>query len=225
MLRMLSEHAPKRALISTSKRGTARAMADGADEDRRQQGMDGGPESATGPVTVIATRRVVPGHEARYEAWLADIQAETQAFPGYLGVHVVRPAEGSPHDYTSILKFSSLAALRAWEESDARRAWLMRLPREAVVGDAHLERKRGLALWVTPGSPRAPVRWKMAVVVIVVVYALILILSPIVAAIAPTLPFRARLFASVVIEVLLMTYVVMPRVTAMLGGWLYPEGR
>lgn len=194
------------------------------DEDRGQEGA-GGPASETGPVTVIATRRVAPGHEAAYEAWLAEIQAETQAFPGYLGVHVVRPANASPLDYTSILRFSSLAALRTWEESDARRAWLSRLPGDAVVGDAHMTRKQGLELWVTPGSPAEPVRWKMAVVVIVVVYTLILILSPIVAAVAPTLPFHARLLASVVVEVILMTYVVMPRVTAMLGSWLYPEPR
>lgn len=182
-------------------------------------------DGAGGPLTVIATRKVRPGHEETYEAWLAEIHAETRGFPGYLGAHVVRPAPGAEHEYTSILRFESLAALRAWEESDARRAWLARLPAHAVLGDVQLTRREGMELWITPQAAATPVRWRMAVVVITVVYSLILILSPIVGYVASPLPFLGRLFLTVTIEVFLMTYIVMPRVTRVLERWLFPKGR
>lgn len=182
-------------------------------------------DDAGGPLTVIATRKVRPGREEAYEAWLAEIHAETRSFPGYLGAHVVRPAPGTEREYTSIWRFDSLAALRAWEDSEARHAWLARLPAEAVEGDARLERHEGMDLWITPEAVASPVRWRMAVVVIVVVYSLILLLSPIVDFFAAPLPFHARLLMTVTIEVFLMTYVVMPRVTRLLDKWLFPKGR
>lgn len=183
------------------------------------------PDGTGGPLTVIATRKVRPGREEAYEAWLAEIHAETRGFPGYLGAHVVRPAPGAEREYTNILRFDSLAALRAWEESETRRAWLARLPADAVEGDARLTRREGMELWITPQTQAAPVRWRMAMVVIAVVYSLILILSPIVGFVAAKLPFQGRLFLTVTIEVFLMTYVVMPRVTRWLEGWLFPKGR
>jgi antibiotic biosynthesis monooxygenase (ABM) superfamily enzyme len=191
------------------------------DVNRARPATDG----AGGPLTVIATRKVRPGHEETYEAWLAEIHAETRGFPGYLGAHVVRPAPGTEREYTNIIRFESLATLRAWEESDVRRAWLARLPAHAVEGDARLTQREGMELWITPQTQAAPVRWRMALVVIVVVYSLILILSPIVGFVAAKLPFLARLFLTVTVEVFLMTYVVMPRVTRWLGGWLFPQGR
>jgi hypothetical protein len=184
-----------------------------------------GDRAATGPLTVIATRRVRAGHERAYEAWLAEIHAETRGFPGYLGAHVVRPAAGGELEYTNILRFASLASLRAWEESEARRAWLARLPADAVEGEARFERRGGMELWLTPDAAKAPVRWRMAIVVIAVVYALILILSPIVNLAIPGAPFHLRLFATVTVEVFLMTYVLMPRVTRALDRWLFPRDR
>jgi hypothetical protein len=175
------------------------------------------------PLTVIATRKVRPGHEADYEAWLAEIHVASRGFPGYLGAHVVRPGPGAEHEYTNILRFASLGALRAWEASGRRRGWLARLPTHAVDGDARLERREGMELWVTPEATAAPARWRMAIVVIVIVYTLILILSPLVNLAIPTAPFPVRLFASVVVEVFLMTYLVMPRVTRLLERWLFPK--
>jgi antibiotic biosynthesis monooxygenase (ABM) superfamily enzyme len=52
------------------------------------------PAGLEGPVTTTVTRRVKPGHEAAYEAFLAGINNAARAFPGYLGVEVFRPAPG-----------------------------------------------------------------------------------------------------------------------------------
>ena len=175
----------------------------------------------TGPLAVIATRRVRAGHEATYEAWLSEIHAEARGFAGYLGAQVVRPAPGAEREYAHILRFASLAALRDWEDSASRRAWLSRLPAHAVESEAHIERRGGMELWLSPDPAAAPVRWRMALLVITVVYALILILSPIVNVVTGDAPFHLRLFLTVTIEVFFMTYVLMPRLTRLLDGWLF----
>ena len=51
------------------------------------------PSNDNGPVTTTVTRRVKPGHEAAYEAFLEGIAAAAQRFSGYLGVEVFRPSE------------------------------------------------------------------------------------------------------------------------------------
>ena len=47
--------------------------------------------TAAEPVTVIIRRRVRPGAEAVYEAWLQALQTDARRLPGYLGVTTQRP--------------------------------------------------------------------------------------------------------------------------------------
>lgn len=76
------------------------------------------------PVTVVVTRRVKPGREADYEAWLAGLQAEARQLPGYLGVTTQRPGPGGPREYVSAIRFATLADLRAFETGELRaRPW------------------------------------------------------------------------------------------------------
>ena len=76
---------------------------------------------ATQPVTVVVTRRVKPGREAAYEAWLERLIREASVLPGYLGTNVQRPAATGPREYTSVFRFDSVEHLRAFEDSDLRR--------------------------------------------------------------------------------------------------------
>jgi antibiotic biosynthesis monooxygenase (ABM) superfamily enzyme len=184
-----------------------------------------GPTLADEVVTVVVSRRVRAGREAEYERWLLGLQAATRPFPGYLGAQTVRPPGGAG-EYVSVMRFASLEALRAWEQSPERSAWLQRFPVSAVEGDPSVRRLQGLEHWFTPdGAPaaRKPVRWRMALLVAVVVYLLILTFSPLFARLLPWLPPQARLFASVAVEVALMTYFVMPWLTERLSRWLYPS--
>jgi antibiotic biosynthesis monooxygenase (ABM) superfamily enzyme len=86
----------------------------------------------------------------------------------------------------------------------------------------------GLETWFTvPSQPGAPAasRYKMAIVTWAAIYPLI---TSIVIASQPLLsglPITLRLLSTTLVTVLLMTWVVMPRVTWLLRGWLYPGQR
>ncbi len=174
-------------------------------------------------VTVVVTRRVKAGREADYEAWLARLVEKVKHMPGYLGITVQRPAEGAPREYTCIYRFENLDALRAFENSAERKESLAEVG-GLVESDATWEKLTGLETWFTapPGAP-SPSRLRMAIVMIAVVYAFVLVLGPFVSLFIPRAPFELRLFIAIAIEIMLMTYVVMPRITRWLAPWIYPK--
>jgi hypothetical protein len=180
------------------------------------------------PVTVVITRRVRAGRTADYEAWLQQLQHDARDLPGYLGVTTQRPAPGAPLDYVSVLRFDSLASLQAFERSELRARALAQV-NDFVEGDAAWRRLTGLEFWFTPPPGTVvpqPSRARMALVMIAVVFGLVLAIGTLVNAAFAQLPFTTpyplRLLVTITIEVLLMTYWLMPLITRRLARWIYP---
>lgn len=183
------------------------------------------------PVTVVITRRVRPGREADYEAWLQRLQAEARGLAGYLGVTTQRPAPGGPRDYVSVLRFESVEALQAFERSEMRQRHLAEVV-DLVEGDAAWQRLTGLEFWFTPPPGTVvpqPSRPRMAVVMTAVVFTLVLVIGGGVNAAFDALPFATphavRLLVTIALEVVLMTWWLMPLLTRRLAFWIYPRPR
>lgn len=185
----------------------------------------------TSPVTVVITRRVRPGREADYEAWLTRLQAEARALPGYLGVTTQRPAPGAVREYVSAVRFATLADLQSFESSDWRARHLAALG-DIVEADAVWQRLTGLEFWFTPPPGTVvpqPSRPRMVLLMTAVVFGLVLGIGSLVQATASLLPFAVpaplRLLVTIAIEVVLMTYWLMPAITRRLARWIYPAPR
>ena len=180
------------------------------------------------PVTLVVTRRVKPGCEAAYEAWLTQLQAQAHGLPGYLGVSTQRPAPGGPREYVSVIRFASLAHLQAFEASDLRRRTLTEVA-HLVEADARWQQLTGLEFWFTPPPGTVvpqPARGRMALLMIAVVFGLVLSIGAAVNAAAALLPVAVpaplRLLLTITLEVLLMTYWLMPQLARRLARWIYP---
>lgn len=179
-----------------------------------------------GAVTVVVTRRVKAGHEAAYEDWLRRLQAEARSLPGYLGATVQRPAPGQ-RDYTSVIRFDSLEHLRAFEASEMRARHLAAVVPH-VEADAVWQRLTGLEFWFAPPPGTVvpqPSPWRMALLLVVVVYVLVLVIGQAVGWLLAGWPYALRLLLTIVVEVLLMTFWLMPRLTRWLAPWIYPSRR
>jgi antibiotic biosynthesis monooxygenase (ABM) superfamily enzyme len=177
------------------------------------------------PVTVVVTRRVLAGHAAAYEAALASLQRDSAALPGYLGATTQRPAPDAPPEYTSVFRFARVADLRAFEASPRRAAFLAEVAPH-VEPDPAWRELTGLEFWFGPPQGAVvpqPVRWRMAVVMVVVVYGLVLTIGGAVGAVLAGWPSWLRLLLTIVIEVVLMTWWLMPRLTRWLAPWIYPR--
>lgn len=208
---------------------TARSVPLGAAGDRQGDAeVDRAVPAEDGqPVTVVVTRRVKPGCAAAYEAWLLRLQSEARSLPGYLGVTTQRPAPGAALEYTSAIRFDSIDHLRAFERSALRRRYLAEVV-DLVEADAVWRQLSGLEFWFTPPAGTVvpqPSRPRMALVMIVVVFGLVLTIGSAVNAVASALPSALRLLLTITLEVLLMTYWLMPRLTRRMASWIYPPPR
>jgi antibiotic biosynthesis monooxygenase (ABM) superfamily enzyme len=180
--------------------------------------------AAPEPVTIVVLRRVKAGYEQAYEAWLERLLSDAKALPGYLGTTVQRPPPGS-REYTSIFRFDTAEHLRAFEESDLRRRALLEVV-EYVEADAVWNRLTGLEFWFTPPPGTVvpqPSRLRMALVMIAVVYGLVMSIGSLVGVAFGAAPQPLRLLVTITIEVFLMTYVLMPRLTKVLAKFIYPK--
>jgi antibiotic biosynthesis monooxygenase (ABM) superfamily enzyme len=182
------------------------------------------PDAGEAPVTTTVTRRVKPGHETSYEEFLAGIIAAASQFPGHLSVEVFRPQSAASGEYRTVHRFDTSEHLRAWLDSDEHAAWLARAEPH-VVGPMHTSFVTGLESWFTlpfqPGTAPPP-PYKMALLTWITIFPLITAIVAVTGPLLEELPLALRLAIMTAIAVPLMTWVVMPRVTRLLRGWLYP---
>lgn len=183
--------------------------------------MSVSPTPAAAPISRIAKRKAKPGCEAAYEAVVRGMFAETGKFPGFLGADLIPPR--APDDvYQVVMRFASQADLDRWDASEARQQWHERLSTVAD-GDPDYRLLTGLEAWFTlPTAPgnRPPVRWKMAVLTWLGIFPTVSLLLFFVAPLLAPLPFLARTAIITGLAVLMMTWLVMPRLVGGFKGWL-----
>jgi antibiotic biosynthesis monooxygenase (ABM) superfamily enzyme len=178
------------------------------------------------PVTVTISRKIKKGREADYEAWTRGIAEEGHHVPGNMGMNMLRPSPATGGEYVTILRFDNYANLKAFESSDIRQSWLAKL--EDMVEGETINLVTGMEFWFSfPEAPagKPPSPHKMALVLCVVVFSLVLTFNVVLGDWLKTLPLLARVAVVVVAQVLLMTYVIMPQVTKLLKPWLYDESK
>lgn len=179
------------------------------------------------PVTVVVRRHIKPGRETEYEAWLDRLtNAAKLTARGYMGAEFHRPAHAGG-EYRSVFRFDSLTNLEAFEASDLR-ATMLAEAAPLFAGDAVWDRMTGLEFWFDPPPGTRvpqPSPHRMALVLVVVVFLLVMALN---LALGPTMadwPLAMRVLVTVIIQVGLMTYVIMPRLTHLLARFIYPSTR
>ena len=156
---------------------------------------------------------------------------------------MLRPTSPENPDYEVVFTFDTARHFDEWEASETRKQWMVRLKplMEAQVRTHFLT---GLETWFTLPVPSTgivpPPPYKMALTTWLASYPLVALLIFLLMSLpvgkAPgllqylfgSLPFPAPLLLSTLVLtvtlVLLMTYVVMPRLTYLLRRWLYPRG-
>jgi len=176
------------------------------------------------PITVTVARTVLPDNRAAFEDWADGIQSRMSHYPGHLGSTMLSPGAGED-EYHIVYRFADAETLHNWEQSEERAQWLVKL--EEMVESERFAHVTGLETWFTlpDRADQRPPRWKMVTVTSAVIFALQL---PIQAFLLSTLldwPLVLRTAVMSLAMTLLMTYLVMPRVTRLLRRWLYPLAR
>ena len=185
------------------------------------------------PVTVIVKRIAKKDKIKEFEEWLSGISKEVSRQEGSMGIDIIRPSDNESNpEYVIIFRFNNYYNLTRWENSSIRNAWLQK-GRDLVVADPDVQKFTGLEFWFTPYfkkksssliplSPPPP-RYKMVIVTIPVISILLLTLVPQIHILTQILliPYPIRLTIALTIIVILVTYLIMPLLTKLLGLWLF----
>lgn len=172
------------------------------------------------PVTTVFKRRVRAGSEARYEDWLTGIARAAARFPGNQGTTILRPTERGS-EYVAITQFETKESLVAWLRSADRASWMSEL---RAIGVCHEDVSTlvGMERWFTLSqSARAgPPRYKMAALVLLGLYPLLLVLDVLLGPLLSDLPRPVGLLASLLVSVSTMVGFVLPWLTRVFDRWL-----
>lgn len=181
-------------------------------------------------VTVLVTRRVKPGHEAAFVQASDAMTAAARLFAGHLGGQMVPPeadvAVAERNLYHTVFAFDTPEHLQAWQSSPERTRCLQALAPH-TLRSSKLREVSGLGHWFTPAGAahKPPPRWKVALVtwlgICPTVYVLFLVVAPWLA----DWPLLPRVMLITALVVLLMTWLVAPRLTTWLKPFLYPPAR
>jgi uncharacterized protein len=176
--------------------------------------------------TVVITHRVRNGRQGDYEKWINEIGPLCRSSAGNLDWQIIRPILGISSTYTVIIRFDTIAHLRAWTESPVRSQLIERV-KPLLASDDDFFIRSGLDFWFAPMETmtKVPARWRQSLVTWSVIYPLVLGVPMIV---SPALRLLGlpdhRVFTTFVVTVtivVLMVYVIMPRYTKLVKQWLF----
>ncbi|HUN90677.1 MAG TPA: antibiotic biosynthesis monooxygenase [Burkholderiaceae bacterium] len=172
-------------------------------------------------VVRVVRRRAKAGCDAAYEALIRGMFASAATFPGYVSAQMIPPAQPGG-EYQLVQRFASEADLDRWNASTERTTWLERL-RTVAEGDPEYRVLSGLEAWFGPTVVPAtapPPRWKMTVVSWMGIFPTVALLLTFVAPLIAPLHFLLRTAIFTALVAILMSYVVMPRLSRWMHWWL-----
>lgn len=169
----------------------------------------------------VVRRRAKAGCAEAYEALVGAMFADARHFPGYVSAELIPPAEPGG-DYQIIQRFAQQADLERWQISPVRAEWMERLATVAE-GEPEYRLLHGLDAWFGPTlvpAQRMPRRWKMTLLSWCGIFPTVAFLLAFVAPLLAGLPFLLRTAVVTALVAVIMSYLVMPRLTRLAADWL-----
>lgn len=177
------------------------------------------------PLTVVVSRRVKKGNQEEFEALSSKMTERASGFPGYLGTAMFRPASEDDPEYRIVFKFRDRESLERWESSE-KRAELLGQIESLLIQPSEREVTSGIVTWFTlPGQNPVtpPPKWKMTIVSWLALYPAVTLVFLVFGDVLTQVPLLLRTLLVTAVVMLLMSYVLMPRMTRWFAFWLFPK--
>lgn len=158
------------------------------------------------------------------DAAVEDLFESAAGHPGHRSSVILRGGSPVATDLHMVLTFDSRDSWQQWESSDPARRAIARLDRvTGTPGDGHLV--DSMAGWfnLPELSGVEPPKWKSAVVSFVALVPLLFLIQILLAPLTGGLDRNVTGILSAIVMILLATYFVLPFMTRLLRGWLYPR--
>ena len=183
--------------------------------------------STSEPVTVVISRRVRPGHEAKFERLSGEMSDAASVFPGNMGANIFRPSSAADPEYRVIFKFRTAADLERWNLSTERAEYLAQIESLLEV-PSKVEAMEGLITWFSlPGQNpvQPPPKYKMTLVSWLALWPTVTLIFWLLGDVLVAIPLVPRIMMVTAVVMVLMSYVLMPRFTRWFAFWLFPKAK
>ena len=182
-------------------------------------------DSAEPPVAMVFTHRVADEKVPDYLAWRRKAIAAQAHYPGYLATEFFEP-HGKLDEWVDVVRYDSLKDLEHWMESKERRDLLDEL--DSIVESRHAHRVTGLEGWFAMNrageTATGPPSWKQALAVLFALYPTVMALT-FLNPLWQNQSLSVRMLFGNILSVALLTWLVMPAVSRLLGFWLSSSGK
>jgi antibiotic biosynthesis monooxygenase (ABM) superfamily enzyme len=172
-------------------------------------------------VTRVVRRKAKPGCMQAYEELVKGMLEASSRFPGYLGATVIPPhTDTDEEEYQIIQRFATQADLNRWDQSSERAMWHERI--HPIADDTPIYRLvSALDVWFHPERHRAPApRWKMTTVSWLGIFPTVALCLGVIAPLLASWPFLLRTAMITALVAVLMSYLVMPKLSNWMRWWL-----
>lgn len=177
------------------------------------------------PLTVVVSRRVKKGQEAEFEKLSSQMTQRASHFPGYLGATMFRPSSSADPEYRIAFKFRDRETLTVWEGS-GERVELLEQIESLLLQPSEREVTSGIITWFTlPGQNpvKPPPKYKMTIISWLALYPAVTLVFVLFGDLLAQVPLLLRTMLVTIVVMLLMSYVLMPRMTRWFAFWLFPD--
>jgi antibiotic biosynthesis monooxygenase (ABM) superfamily enzyme len=172
--------------------------------------------------TVAVTHFVNQGIEKQFEEALNLVIEEARLFNGCKGIQSVKLKDDLNNEYLLLVRFDTESNYMIWESSGIRKEWVERL--ELYVSkESKVRVQEGFEFWFAQQEKLAPTKWKMAIIVWLVIFPLILVLTTLAGKYLTSLHPYLRMLVVSIIMVSSMTYFIMPKITNVFSFWIFKK--
>ncbi|MGA9724846.1 MAG: antibiotic biosynthesis monooxygenase [Candidatus Binatus sp.] len=179
-------------------------------------------DNAEPPVAMVFTHRVANDRVEDYLAWRRKAIEAQAHFPGYLATEFFKPHGTFQNEWVDIVRYDNVDDLNHWMESKERQALLKEL--DPIVESMHAHRVTGLEGWFalnrgSGATVSVPPSWKQMLAVLFALYPTVMVLN-FLNPLWHDLSFPVQMLIGNILSCILLTWLVMPRVSQFLNFWL-----
>jgi uncharacterized protein len=179
-------------------------------------------DNAEPPVAMVFTHRVANDRVEDYLAWRRKAIEAQAHYPGYLATEFFKPHGTFQNEWVDIVRYDNVDDLNHWMESRERQALLKEL--DPIVESMHAHRVTGLEGWFAlnrgPGATvSVPPSWKQMLAVLFALYPTVMVLN-FLNPLWHNFSFPVQMLIGNILSCILLTWLVMPRVSQFLNFWL-----
>ena len=170
------------------------------------------------PITTILKIKYKEGFKEECLQWMLETASVSSNFDGFIEKNICISAE-EERELLNIFTFSNNESLQLWENSEDR---IDQTKKGEIFIDAIKQKSQLAGLEFMFPTAKPPKRWKMVVITVCVIFILLNSLVPVLQQFFSLLhlPILLKSLFGVVVMVILMTFLILPILTKILGRWL-----